>query len=234
MGIPYEIIEVIPNTDKIKLVETYLSDPNAIKISNSTLEIDVLSELNALVNASDIKLLNSGYSQEQIRRSRAIINLYNNTSDEVLLQSGLSQKELNDLRAALDPSTDWSAYPKSMISTAKLTFTQTVTQPSASNNNTEVNVSLYFNWISPYYTDQLTDKIVISWGGNLKQTSLSERISYYDTELFGTSFTDYLGRGNAYYSETAINAMGIYEFEQSIDRNCARKNRTCKNGGYYL
>lgn len=211
MNIPEEIIDTIPLEDANDLVTAYLSDPNSVSVSTSTLEVNVLEEISQFVRSTESELLSMGYSEAQIERATEIINTYNNTSDDALLNSGLSPAEVSYLRAALDP--DSEILPQGDISPSKLTLTQTITNYCTS-SQTNYFIGVSFNWVSPYIWDVFYDKVVIAWGGDLAQEQVSQGINYYDTNALVTQFTDFKGVGNATYSEKNINHMGVYEFPQ--------------------
>lgn len=208
IGIPDEIIEIIPEIDKNDLIAAYLSDPNLVQVSNSTLEIDVLSQIAEFSNKTEDELLQSGYTQGQICQGKGIINAYNNTSDAELLGAGLNKDELSALRTALNGEIS----PYANISDTKLTFTLTCSDYSTS-TSANYFIGVYFNWSSPYVWTTYTDKIALAWGGNLKQESVHQYVNYYDT-LSLIEFTDFMGVGTPTYSEVAVNAMGIYTFPQ--------------------
>ena len=233
MGFPKEIVKVIPNEDAEDLTDTYLQDPELVEISTSTLEVNVLAEMNMFVNKTDAELLELGYSVSQIEQGKSIISMYNSTSDEELLTSGLSQDDVDFLRNALDPNTE-NISPQGNIPKAQLTFTQSVTDHSSEKNGVHLSVYVYFTWETPYYWTDFNDKVVVSWGGNLQQTSASNQVNYYVSNL---NYTEYGNECVAVvvpqYTEPAINAMGIYEFPQKqvqpIDVGIIRTGRIAYN-----
>lgn len=229
MGIPEEIIEVIPEADAKDLVEAYLKNSESVEVSTSTLEVDVLSEMKEFVNKTDSELLLKGYSQDQIDKGRDIIETYNKTSDEELLNSGLSECEVDSLRDALDSSKNEMISPMAAISPTKLTFTQTSTDYSSS-SRADYFIGIYFNWNSPYVWTIYNDKIAVSWGGNLKQVKVHQNVNYYNTNLTNTAFTESVGVAIPTYSEKAVNAMGIYEFPQGYSKVVAGSSGQAKFG----
>lgn len=212
IDIPSEIIEIMPEEDVDEIITAYLNNPDSISVSTTTLTIDVVSEMKAFSNMSDQELLSAGYSPSQISRGRQIIENYINASDSELLSTGLSLSEISRLRRALTTTED-TVLPYGLIEPTKLTFSQVTS--SLSNDHPDYKIYVYFNWQSPYIWDVFDDKVVIAWGGDLKQTEVYQYISYYICSPIGSSFGDYLCRADATYSEVAVNAMGMYTFPQS-------------------
>lgn len=212
LGIPTEIINIMPEEDKLALESSYLNNPDSVDVSTSTLEIDVLSEMNSFVSMTNDELRHLGLSEAQIEEQRAIIDMYNNSTDSQLLDIGLSESEIACLRKALDPNSTYDAR-NGQISPAKLTYTQTVESLSTS-SNVKYNVRIYFNWESPFLCTMYSDKIAIAWGGGLKQTQIDNTVEYYET-LSIIKYTNSIGTNDATYSEIAVDAMGLYTIPQT-------------------
>lgn len=213
LGIPTEIINIMPEEDKQALESAYLKNPDSVDVFTSTLEIDVLSEMDSFVSMTNDELLHQGLSEAQIEEQRAIIDMYNNSTDSQLLDMGLSELEIACLRKAIDPNSTYDAR-NGQISPTKLTYTQTVESVSTSNTNVEYIVRIYFSWSSPFYCTTYSDKIAIAWGGGLKQSQLKNTVNYYET-LSIIKYTNFIGNHNATYSEIAIDAMGLYTMPQT-------------------
>lgn len=206
IGFPDEIIEVMPSIDKQDIIAAYSQDPTYVQVSNSTLVIDVLSQIAEFSTKTEEELLLSGYSQEQISAGKTIIRKYNESPDSELLESGLSDQEVSSLRSALRGKVE----PRGQISTKKLTFT--LASVCHTEKDTDYFISAYFNWQSPYMWTIYDDKICFAWGGNLQHRSDTQGVNYYHAT--SVKFTDYMGIGYPSYPESTVNAMGIYTFPQ--------------------
>ena len=227
LGIPQEIIDVMPESDIQDLVAAYIADPNSVEVSTSTFEIDVLSEMQTFSSKSRSELLALGYTKEQISRGKEIIDAYNEASDEELLGTGMKQEEINTLRTVL--SSDSSIVPRGQISSARLTFTQTSTDYSSSSMANYL-IGIYFNWSSPYIWTIYEDKIVVAWGGDLKHVQDYQSILYYETTFFQTEYTSCAGVADASYEEIAVNAMGMYTFHQGYSNVVLGESGVVKSG----
>lgn len=229
INVPLEIIEIMPEEDINKIVTAYLNNPDSISISTSTLTVDVVSEMKSFSNMSDQELLSAGYSPSQISQGRQIIEYYINSSDSELLSTGLSLSEISHLRRALTAAED-AVLPYDLIAPTKLTFTQIAYNLSSVHPNYDVHI--YFNWESPYFCDAFNDKIVIAWGGGLKQSEVYQHIRYHISSPIASDFGDYLCEADATYSEVTVDAMGIYTFPQSrtqILTGCAKSGSITYN-----
>ncbi len=229
IGIPENIIAVMPQEDIDELISKYIDNPDSVQVSSGTMEIDVLAEMRNVVDSKDSELLDLGYSTESIKQARDIIDTYNETTDEELLDSGLSQNEVDYLRYALNPNREDVVKPRGVISTAKLTLTQTVTDYSSSDHPNYF-VSVYFNWDSPYYNVTYNDKLAIAWGGGLNQEQSQQSVQYYNINNLSSAFTDYVGVTSPTYFEHSINAIGVYEFPQSYSKVSLGKSGIVKQG----
>lgn len=72
MGMSEDIINILPEEDAQELISAYLANPNSVDIASSTLEVDVLKEMNEFINKTDLELATMGYTQDQIEKGRLI------------------------------------------------------------------------------------------------------------------------------------------------------------------
>lgn len=231
MGIPEEIISLVPESTAKELVKKYQENPESVQVSTSTMETDPLSDMHEFVRKSNAELRKEGYSEKQISKGRSIIEKYNKASNQELLDAGLTEADIHALRMALNPNWEGTISPQQEISKAKLTFTQ-VKSDYCTSDMANTFIEVYFNWTTPYFWDTYTDQIAISWGGSLKHVEDFQNAQYYNTNLAGTQYTTLVGGSTPSYNEKVINGGGVYIIPQNYSRVISGKSGVVKTGRF--
>lgn len=228
VGLSQEAIDHMSLGAKQNLIEAYKKDTSSVTAKTVVMEVDVLSEIDAYVNATPEEKIKYGLDDEKIKKM----------DNEIEILSDMSDKEMKDkfdmddvtvklIREAIEPDKDYQIKNEATdiqasgsITTSEMTYSQ-----SAINNSTStgVNYDVYLNawWKDWYVFGAFDDKVAVVWGGNLTQYSNYQYVDYYiqnhDSTWGGLSES----RVPAYH-ESIVNAGGYYYFPQSLSSAKAR------------
>lgn len=166
LGLPADAIELMDPIYRDSLLAMLQTNPEKVSTSISSITVNLAEEL------------------EQIR----------NTSDQELIESGLTLEEVEKLRQSVS-SFNTMARDKDYITDSEMQFYMTVVDKSDEDDGKAVKyeVTIIFNWYSPFLIDAYDDIIGVSWGGELLESNISNgHVSYYEFTKPST-WKDYFG-----------------------------------------
>lgn len=231
MGYPQTIINLFSQEEKQEKAEFYKKNPDAISVTSTTLEVDVLSEIDAYVNSTNEYKKSRGYTDEQIKETDKEIERYCNMTDDELkrvlnIDDDVTVKLMREVMKpdreykVKDSMSDVTA--SGSITASEMTFSQAVKDYSSSSQaNYEVEVSFWWNDL--YFFGAFKDKVITAWGGNLTQYPDENNVYYYEQK---NDWGSYDRTTKASYVESVINGGGYYQFPQTVSSSAkARSGR---------
>lgn len=187
-GYDIETLEEMEFTDKQEIATAILKDPSLVESSNTLLTIDNISTLEYFTNTEDSELIQEGYGEEEINNIRDKIDYIDNLSkNEVKDKYNVSSSEYKMIKKALETNPEYEVNDDSgektvttsgSIATSKMSFGMTKVNNSTS-KAPSYNITVTYNWKSPYFVDSFSDNIGIAWGGGLNSKNISSTAKYY-------------------------------------------------------
>lgn len=108
-GYTKETAEVLSIEDQKEIAERLLTNPNDVDIATLSMEIDILSEVEAFFEYSEDELIAMGASEEKIAQTKEELLYYYNLSDENLAKElGVNHVEAAMLKKAIKAGTESS------------------------------------------------------------------------------------------------------------------------------
>ncbi|MDE5974755.1 MAG: hypothetical protein K2G73_08820 [Eubacterium sp.] len=223
-GYPEESIDALSLEQRKELVKALNDNPDNVKIETSVLELDNLAEIESFMGTSDDVLVEMGADLSAIISNRYELNEISKQTDvEIAAERDISLTEAKYLKKSIEKGRsednsydckdkDNAITASGSISSSKLTYTQLYSNKSTS-TAPSYNVTLTYNWISPYTLTIFTDEIVTAWGGNLNSSNISAKASYYYDR--GTKWDTYFKQNAMTINET-VNKGIEFKFPQSI------------------
>lgn len=139
-GYTRETAEVLPIEDQKEIAEKLLTNPSDVDIATLSLEVDLLSEAEALFTYSDADLIAMGATKEAIAKTKGdLLNLYGLSDEDLAEKLDVNTTEASLFKKAI--SSGLSSEGKSVvgktgvsasgsITSSEMTYTQTKTNNS--------------------------------------------------------------------------------------------------------
>ncbi len=219
--------QVIPEEKRDEIANMLLVNPEKVDISKVSMEVDILSEIEALFTYSDEELIQMGADADSIKcTKKEFLDYYSLDIVDLAEKLGLSEIEAKMLQRSIETgiinSKKGSKIQKNgikasgTITSSEMYYYQTViNRSSASAPN--YNVTLSYSWVAPYFSNIYKDVIVVGWGGQLNSSNIDSSAEYYYAD--GVTSSTF----GAYYTEREMTAResiqaGIeFEFDQLLD-----------------
>ncbi len=237
-GYTTETAEVLPVEDQKEIAEKLLTNPNAVDIATLSMEVDMLSEVEAFFEYSEEDLIAMGASEEKIAETKDELLYYYGLSDANLAKAlNVNSIEASMFKKAIEAGMasdeDNKMNKKGVsasgsITSSEMTYTQSKTDNSTSSAPSYA-MKLSYTWKEVYALAVFDDKIVAAWGGGLNTKSISSSAKYYNWSSVGGSFgTHYKSKS---MSKTETVQAGIeFEFPQSVYKDLVSNYPKTKTG----
>jgi hypothetical protein len=188
-GCPSDILLRMDTEKKATLARAIKENPNNVQMELIVAEIDEVSTIEKIVNTSDEKLLEDGFSKEDIQKMRKHIEKFLKLSDEEAKKKykNRTAEEINLWRKAAKKQKNYKPEKKlkdkvttsGTISSSKLTYNQFVCDISSTiGKPVGYLVVIGINWNQSYFWDIFKDQIGIGWGGNLATQNIDHDVWY--------------------------------------------------------
>lgn len=199
-GFDSETLVGMSYKDKKDIADAIRKDPDSVEISNTILNVDNLSTFEYFTNTEENELVKDGFNDDEIKEIKRKLNFIDSLSEgEMEKQYSLSSSEYKMIKQSLKKNPNYK--PKKdfgekkvttsgNIATTKMSFSMSKVNKSTT-TAPSYNMTVTYNWLSPYFMDIFSDNIGVSWGGGLNSKNISSTANYYSGNWYTGKYSTF-------------------------------------------
>lgn len=217
-----------------------------VDVETSVMEVDNLTEIEEFLSSDEKELTKMGFSDKEIKSATEEVEEMLSMDNEELSESyGLDNTEIKMLRTAEENAEERNSLEdgseskkignrvkaSGSISSSEMTYTQTVINRSTA-SKPKYDVTLSYQWSTPYWLTSFNDKIAVAWGGgfNTTSTNYTAQAWYYDWNVTSTKWKSTLcAVDNMSYTDTPNRGI-IFSLKQGYGVTPDVKTAKTKKG----
>lgn len=195
------------------------SSPEKVQIVSGSIKISIVKEILAFINTPDEEFINAGVSPSALASARMeideILDLDDNDASEAL---GVTLEEVQILRTAISTGCSYDELPLPYeISEADLTLEIRCKDNSSATQDIKYDITVSFTWQKPFLIDLFSDRIAVSWGGELFESNISAgEVNYYRFSKPNT-WNQFFGKKTMTLSDEESNHHFLMSFPQQYN-----------------